>query len=78
MQWKPLVESKGKSAADLLGLNGGGRSVRVESLHGSFTVNVDENGALICPICSTARFYSVKDLVYHISYHVRFKGSSKE
>ncbi len=78
MQWKPLVEGSGKGATELLGLNGGGRAVRVESLHGTFTVKTDENGAFICPICSIVRFYSVKDLIYHISYHVRSKASSKE
>lgn len=76
-QWR-LADSGGKTVAELLGLNRKNTLVRVDSIHGSFTVKVDGRGAFLCPVCGSVRLYSVKDLIYHISFHARYKNLLKE
>lgn len=53
-------------------------TVIVSTSHGSFLAEKDESGALLCPVCQ-ARFYSVRDLVWHLSYHAKTrKGGGRD
>ncbi|GAB6148349.1 hypothetical protein [Stetteria hydrogenophila] len=77
MKWRRLSEEGPGSSAGMAGVKARLRIVQVKSVHGSFKAPVDGNGALVCPVCGAARFYSVKDLVYHIAYHARNRSLGK-
>ena len=63
----------GADVVGMLGLRGERRLARLDTPNGSFMVEVDERGALLCPVCG-ARFYNARDLVWHLAYHARAQG----
>lgn len=55
----------------MLGIVRETRRVRIAVPHAAITVELDDIGALVCPVCGVARFYSARDLVRHLAYHAR-------
>ena len=71
MATRHQLASRDESVTRMLGLVRETRRVRLTLTHASITVELDDIGALICPICGVARFYSTHDLIRHLAYHAR-------
>lgn len=72
------LSARDESVTRMLGIIRETRRVRITGLYAAITVDLDDLGALVCPVCGTARFYSESDLVRHLAYHARVEAGRRQ